>query len=102
MEKVKKFVNGFVDFTTLTLPIGWVLACYNGAMDCIFPDDLIKFLIDVFCACLISSILIGFGLLMSGQTITKDKSNRPSAGKWAMLGIEIFVIILFTGKIISY
>ncbi len=100
MENVKKFVNDLVDIINTTLPVGWVFACYDGATKYLVASDFIRFLGHVFCACLISLILIWFGLWMTGQTITKDKAYGLSLNRWATLGIEVLVLLVVTANII--
>ena len=101
LERAKRIADELVPFITMILPITWVF-CYDDVMEYVIPDDLVRLIGDVFICCLAFLFLLAFGLWMGGLTIVPDQSNKPPAGKWTMLGIEILVILFVAGKISKY
>lgn len=96
MKRAKKIIGEWVDTIALILPVGWVIACYSGATEYLLVGDYIRFFGLVFCSCLFSLLLLGFGLKFSGYDLKLGASNRLPVGRWGALGIEILILLWIT------
>lgn len=99
MKKAKEIIDELVETTTLILPIGWVLACFDGKAEYLLAGDFIRFFGYVFVACIFSSLLLGVGFLFSGLTLKKDEAAWLPFGGWRALGIETLILWWITWKI---
>lgn len=96
LEKVKEIADEWVDIITVILPIGWVLACFDGKAEHLLAGEFVRFFGYVFAACIFSFFLLGFGLRFSGLTLKPDEHAGLPIGKWKALGIEILILLWIT------
>ena len=96
LKKVKKFADEWVDNINLILPIGWVLACYDGATEYLLSGEYIRFFDHLVASCIVSGLLLGFGFLLSGLDLKPYESDPSQVGRWKTLGIELLILFWIT------
>lgn len=96
LRKAKKIADEWCGILIMVLPISWVIACLNGATEYLASGDFMRFVCNVFAACIVSFILLGFGLYFSGLNISADESSRLPLGRWKALGIELLILLVIT------
>ena len=100
MKKAKKLALEWLDILIIFLPIGWVLACYDGAIELFAAGDYIRFLGHVLCASFISMLLVGFGMLLCDKNIEPDPEPHYKPAKTLALAIELGVLFVITNYIV--
>lgn len=91
----------WVDLINLILPIGWVLACYDGAAEYLLSGEYLRFFGHLVAACIVSGILLGFGFISSGLDLKPYESDPSSVGRWKTLGFELLILWWITFYIAS-
>lgn len=100
MKKAKKLALEWLDILIVFLPIGWVLACYDGAIELFAAGDYIRFLGLVLCASFISMLLVVFGMWLCGKSIEPDPEPHYKPTKALAIAIELGVLFVITSYVI--
>ena len=102
MKKFISTMNEIVDTFLIIIPIGWVLACYDGAWKYFMSGAYLQFIWHLICACVFVLLLLGFGLMLTGTTIVADKeASWIEHRRWMAFGIELLVLIAVSYKVIG-
>ena len=100
MKKAKKIALEWIDMLIVFLPIGWVLACYDGAVDLFAAGNYIRFFGHVLCASFISLLLLGFGMGLCGKSIEPDPEPNFKPTRAMAFAIELGVLFVITSPFI--
>lgn len=100
MEKAKKIASEWLDMLIVFLPIGWVLACYDGAIGLFAAGRYIRFLGHVLCASFISMLLIGFGMWLCSKSIEPDPEPHYKPTKALALAVELGGLFVITSYVV--
>ena len=101
MKKGLLSLRMWVDTLILVLPVGWVFTCYDGGWADFCSGAYLAFIWHLLCACIISTLLIGFGMHLSGQTMTEDSEFPRPCSQWAAIGMEMLVLLIATYKLLG-
>lgn len=102
MKKFNSKMHEMVDIFLIIIPIGWVLACYDGAWKYFMSGAYLQFIWHLFCACVFALFLLGFGLILTGTTIVADKeASWIEPRRWMAFVIELLFLIAVSYKVIG-
>lgn len=101
MKKNLSALYGWIDTFIFILPVGWVIACYDGAWQYFESNELLQFIWRIFQGCIFAMLLLGFGMALSGQTLTVDnKAETIENRRWIALGLELLILFSVSNKVL--
>lgn len=99
MKKWMNILSKWVDTVLMTLPIGWVITCYDGGWEYYLSGSYLKFLWHLICGTIFAILLLGFGSMLAGFDFEKEKVPSPP-NRWMAFAIELGVLFIVTCRII--